>query len=94
MTGRQGAKSRTYPSIESLYNLPLHQLSCPQHSPQQHSNNTPTTPHTTNSIKMPNPNVFFDISIDGAPAGRIVMELFADQTPKVLPRRQRLRCFE
>lgn len=32
---------------------------------------------------MPNPNVFFDVSIGGAPAGRIVMELFADQVPKV-----------
>jgi peptidylprolyl isomerase len=32
---------------------------------------------------MSNPHVFFDISIGGAPAGRIVMELFADQVPKV-----------
>merc|ERR1719282_1066399 len=31
---------------------------------------------------MPNPTVFFDISIGGANAGRIVMELFADTTPK------------
>ncbi|KAF1913275.1 cyclophilin-like domain-containing protein [Ampelomyces quisqualis] len=31
---------------------------------------------------MPNPNVFFEISIGGAPAGRIVMELFADKVPK------------
>jgi hypothetical protein len=30
-----------------------------------------------------NPNVFFDISIGGSPAGRIVMELFKDQVPKV-----------
>nr|AAS20994.1 cyclophilin [Hyacinthus orientalis] len=29
----------------------------------------------------PNPKVFFDMSIGGAPAGRIVMELFADVTP-------------
>ncbi|KAK3212655.1 hypothetical protein Dsin_017361 [Dipteronia sinensis] len=28
-----------------------------------------------------NPRVFFDLSIDGHPAGRIVMELFADSTP-------------
>jgi peptidylprolyl isomerase len=33
---------------------------------------------------MSNPRVFFDISIGGAPAGRVVMELFADQVPKVL----------
>jgi hypothetical protein len=33
---------------------------------------------------MTNPHVFFDISIGGAPAGRVVMELFADQVPKVL----------
>ncbi|TXG66266.1 hypothetical protein EZV62_007541 [Acer yangbiense] len=30
---------------------------------------------------MANPRVFFDLSIDGIPAGRIVMELFADSTP-------------
>src|SRR5262245_9389177 len=30
---------------------------------------------------MPNPTVFFDISIGGKPAGRITMELFADVTP-------------
>mmetsp|Transcript_38510 Transcript_38510/g.96935 ORF Transcript_38510/g.96935 Transcript_38510/m.96935 type:complete len:173 (-) Transcript_38510:22-540(-) len=31
---------------------------------------------------MANPRVFFDISIGGSPAGRIVMELFADVVPK------------
>ncbi|EOA18997.1 hypothetical protein CARUB_v10007642mg [Capsella rubella] len=30
---------------------------------------------------MPNPKVFFDMSLNGAPTGRIVMELFADVTP-------------
>ncbi|TXG47719.1 hypothetical protein EZV62_027013 [Acer yangbiense] len=30
---------------------------------------------------MGNPRVFFDLSIDGIPAGRMVMELFADSTP-------------
>ncbi|CAN6481373.1 unnamed protein product [Victoria cruziana] len=29
-----------------------------------------------------NPHVYFDINIGGAPAGRIVMELFADVTPR------------
>jgi peptidylprolyl isomerase len=29
-----------------------------------------------------NPRVFFDINIGGAPAGRIVFELFADVTPR------------
>ncbi|ESQ53630.1 hypothetical protein EUTSA_v10027585mg, partial [Eutrema salsugineum] len=32
-------------------------------------------------MSNPNPRVFFDMTIDGAPAGRIVMELFADTTP-------------
>ncbi len=31
---------------------------------------------------MSNPRVFFDITIGGAPAGRIVFELFADTTPR------------
>lgn len=31
---------------------------------------------------MANPKVFFDISIGGSPAGRIVMELYADDCPK------------
>ena len=29
-----------------------------------------------------NPKVFFDMAVGGAPAGRIVMELFADTTPQ------------
>ena len=32
---------------------------------------------------MSNPTVFFDINIDGAPAGRITFLLYADTTPKV-----------
>lgn len=31
---------------------------------------------------MINPRVFFDVSIGGSPAGRIVMELYADTTPR------------
>ncbi|KAI9922367.1 hypothetical protein PsorP6_001233 [Peronosclerospora sorghi] len=31
---------------------------------------------------MPNPQVFFDMTVGGAPAGRIVFELFADKVPK------------
>ncbi|KAJ7565001.1 hypothetical protein O6H91_02G043900 [Diphasiastrum complanatum] len=31
---------------------------------------------------MSNPRVYFDILIGGTPAGRIVMELYADTTPK------------
>jgi peptidylprolyl isomerase len=31
---------------------------------------------------MGNPRVFFDMTLGGAPAGRIVMELYADTTPK------------
>jgi cyclophilin family peptidyl-prolyl cis-trans isomerase len=31
---------------------------------------------------VPRPNVYFDISIDGKPAGRISMELFDDVVPK------------
>jgi len=31
---------------------------------------------------MPNPRVFFDISIDGKSEGRIIFELFSDKVPK------------
>jgi cyclophilin family peptidyl-prolyl cis-trans isomerase len=31
---------------------------------------------------MPNPTVFFDISIGGQPTGRVTMELFADVVPR------------
>eukprot|EP00250_Pteridium_aquilinum_P002245 c12440_g1_i1 orf=212-727(+) len=31
---------------------------------------------------MANPRVFFDMAIDGRPAGRIEMELYADTTPR------------
>lgn len=34
------------------------------------------------SVKMSNPKVFFDILVGKMKAGRIVMELFADVTPK------------
>ncbi|KAG0613529.1 hypothetical protein M758_6G110300 [Ceratodon purpureus] len=39
--------------------------------------------HVLDSVEMaPNPKVFFDIDIGNNPAGRIVMELYADTTPK------------
>lgn len=31
---------------------------------------------------MPRPRVFLDLSINGAPAGRVVVELFSDVTPR------------
>ncbi|GMF25310.1 unnamed protein product [Phytophthora lilii] len=34
------------------------------------------------SDKMPNPQVFFDMTVGGAPTGRITFELFADKVPK------------
>jgi peptidylprolyl isomerase len=33
-------------------------------------------------MTAPNPRVYFDISIDGAPSGRLVFELFASVVPK------------
>ncbi len=38
---------------------------------------------------MSNPQVFFDVTIGGQNAGRITMELFADQTPKTA---ENFRC--
>jgi cyclophilin family peptidyl-prolyl cis-trans isomerase len=34
------------------------------------------------NVRAENPKVFFEISIDGQPKGRITMELFADVAPK------------
>lgn len=31
---------------------------------------------------MPNPKVFFDMTIGGAPAGRVIFDLYADVVPK------------
>ncbi|KAH0940695.1 hypothetical protein HID58_000332 [Brassica napus] len=42
---------------------------------------TTNTASSSLSIKMANPRVFFDMTLDGAPAGRIVMELYKDTTP-------------
>jgi len=36
----------------------------------------------TGKSKMARPRVFFDITIGGKPTGRVVIELFADATPK------------
>ena len=38
---------------------------------------------------MPDQQVFFDIKIDGQPAGRIVFNLYADTTPKTC---ENFRC--
>ncbi|XP_043714460.1 peptidyl-prolyl cis-trans isomerase 1-like [Telopea speciosissima] len=37
---------------------------------------------TSSSTSTTNPKVFFDITIGGKPAGRIVMELYSDVTPR------------
>ena len=44
------------------------------------------TPTPTPDPSKPNPLVFFDIVIDGDPAGRMVMELRADVVPKTAER--------
>ncbi|KAJ1901236.1 hypothetical protein LPJ71_005706, partial [Coemansia sp. S17] len=33
-------------------------------------------------LNSANPRVFFDISIGDTPAGRVIMELYADKVPK------------
>ncbi|KAJ0622346.1 putative peptidylprolyl isomerase [Helianthus annuus] len=38
--------------------------------------------NTKQQSQMANPKVFFDMTVGGAPAGRIVMELYADTTPR------------
>lgn len=41
-----------------------------------------TRAFTQSTLSMANPQVYFDVDIGGAPAGRITFELFADVTPK------------
>ena len=41
-----------------------------------------TSPHRLSLRGGGNPSVYFDITIGGQPAGRVVMELFADLVPK------------
>jgi peptidylprolyl isomerase len=40
-------------------------------------------------VSQPNPRVFFDVTADGSPLGRIVMELAADTVPKTA---ENFRC--
>ena len=49
-----------------------------KNKPQIYNLNFKTNIHNMSA----NPNVFFDVTIGGKPAGRIVMELYADKTPK------------
>jgi len=50
-----------------------------------------TEPNTNRQTEQPkgNPQVFFEVSIGGAPAGRIVIELFADSVPRTA---ENFRC--
>ncbi|KAG2520450.1 hypothetical protein JM18_006800 [Phytophthora kernoviae] len=50
--------------------------------PLYHSPFWPPSHKKEIQVKMPNPQVFFDMSVGGAPVGRVTFELFADKVPK------------
>lgn len=53
----------------------------------------PVPTSTPPKSNMPNPKVFFDMTVGGSPAGRIVMELRADVVPKTAENFRYVRCF-
>jgi peptidylprolyl isomerase len=57
---------------------------------QRHYTNATKSLHASTQVaKMSNPRVFFDITIGGRQAGRIVMELYASDVPKTA---ENFRC--
>ena len=53
-----------------------------KHSPLSPSATSPSLPNLSMAVSITRPRVFLDVQVGTEPAGRLVIELFIDKTPK------------